>query len=150
MVIFWVTMQVPVNPIIAAGTSILICLLMAGCPEDSEISSDLAITAPPQIDPLTPVIDQTVLLAAVVRNLDGNYASVSQVAVRIDGVEVARLNVDAIAPRETRTVTTSLRFSTAGTHSVALIADPDQRLNDSDRSNNTFILTVTVAVPVNG
>ena len=130
--------------------ALLACLGITGCPEDSEVTSDVAITDAPQIDPLMPQVNQAVLLTAVVRNRDGNYTPRSEVAVRVDGVEVARQHIDAISPRESQSFTMSLRFSTAGTHSVALIIDPDERLNDTDRSNNTHIFTVTVTLPVSG
>lgn len=124
--------------------AILVSLGVMSCADHS--TTDLAINQPPVTDPIAPTVNQSILLTAQVLNLSGSFSSVTLAAVRVDGVEVVRLPIDALGGGESQTLSTAFRISTSGTHSIAVVIDPDEVLNDDHRSNNTFIFSISVGV----
>jgi hypothetical protein len=123
--------------------------LAGGCSSDQTLT-DLAILHTPATDPLTPTANQPILLTATVTNRDGDWSSTTTVAIRVDGVVVARVPLDAIPGRGTQQITASFSIATTGAHSIAVIVDPDQQLNDEQWSNNTAIFSLSVGIATSG
>ena len=125
----------------------LLVTVVCGCSDDTQI--DVAV-GPVTTNPVTPVVNQPILLTAEIDNRSGSYSSQTVAAVVVDGVVVVRVPVDAIAGGGSRQVSTSFSIPTTGAHSVSVIIDPDQSTSDPDRNNNisTFSLIVGVAPSV--
>lgn len=127
----------------------VLALFIQGCSIDQS-STDLAIIHAPVTDPVTPTVNQSIILTAEVENLSGDYSSTTVVAIRIDGQEILRLPLNAMAGGSSRQITTAFTIPTVGAHSVAVIVDPDQQINDASRDNNVFIFSITVGSIVAG
>ena len=123
--------------------SLVVCVLTA-CGDHTQI--DVSV-GPVTTNPQTPVVNQPILLTAEIDNRSGSYSSQTVASVVVDGVEVVRLSVDAIAGGGSRQVSTAFSIPTTGAHSVSVIIDPDQSTSDPDSNNNisTFSLIVGVA-----
>ena len=124
-------------------------MFIQGC-SGGQSSTDLAIIHPPVTDPATPTVNQPIILTAEVNNLSGDYSSTTVVAIRLDGQEIVRLPLDAMTGGSSQQVTTSFTVSTVGAHTVAVIVDPEEKMNDHQRSNNTFIISLIAGVGSSG
>ena len=117
---------------------------LSGCSDNS--STDLAITRVPQTDPISPTVNQQIVMTFVVDNKSGDYSPSTTAAIRVDGSQVLSIPIDPIAGNSSRQIATSFSIGSAGAHSVSVVIDPSQTANDSNRDNNTFIFSVIVSL----
>ena len=102
------------------------------------------------ISPASPVAGQAVSFSAVVRNA-GTVATPpgvsTGVSYRVDGVQVASGSASvALAPGATVTVAGASSWTaTAGTHTVAAVADPGGLIAEANEGNNQLSRSITVA-----
>ena len=71
----------------------LLVAVVCACSDDTQI--DVAV-GHVTTNPVTPVVNQPILLTAEIDNRSGSYSSQTVAAVVVDGVVVVRVSVDAI------------------------------------------------------
>lgn len=107
---------------------------------------------PLTLDPTTPINGLPLTLNTTVTNAASAPGTATGVtwSVTRDGIPKYAVGViPTLAPGASIVVPATLPSQTVGPHTYDFIIDPDGRSTDSDRSNNTQSITVTVA-PISG
>jgi subtilase family serine protease len=124
--------------------SILACCL-SGCGTQNTATMDLAFASGVTYSPSSPSPGQAVTVTFSVFNGDTTGATATNVAWR-----VARDNVDGFAsgsiasiPAGTSVTQTFSVQESSGTHSYAVIIDPDDAIAESNEDNNVQVITIT-------
>jgi uncharacterized repeat protein (TIGR01451 family) len=96
--------------------------------------------------PANPGAGDNVIFTVKIKNQGSGRAAASRAASYIDNRFISYLNVSSLNATAEATATFSW-LATSGTHSIKIIADYDDTLNEQDRDNNDTNVTITVAPP---
>lgn len=111
------------------------------CLDNIEQTKNLRVAIISSPSETYPAVDNNVVVR--IYN-DSTYTNIpTDVAVNIDGNEYARQNV-TVPAQSYIDVTFTVTFSSVGTHTVTAIADPDNVLQETDETDNTFSTNILV------
>lgn len=123
------------------------------CPEASDTAPDGNGTDQPPdlvagnltVDPSTPTPEDRITVHVTVTNRGGPFEVPARVSLRIDGREAAHQVLEGMAAEESQEVSFDPGWQAAqGTHRLAVLADSDMAIEESDELNNAASATVTV------
>lgn len=104
--------------------------------------TDLAVTALQALS--DPTVGENCTVRATIENI-GDVASPATTAIfSAGGVEIARPAVAALTPGNATVLTLTWTPVTVGTAMLTLSVDPDNLIEETDRTNNTRTIAVTV------
>ncbi|MGQ4515483.1 galactose-binding domain-containing protein [Streptomyces sp. DW26H14] len=106
---------------------------------------DLQVTAV-SASPAAPVESDPVTLSATVKNAGALAAPASTVRFDLGGSKVGTANVGALAAGAQTTVTADIGAQNAGTYQLSAVADPDNKVIESNETNNTFTSSSNLVV----
>ncbi|WP_051839602.1 discoidin domain-containing protein [Streptomyces sp. NRRL F-5126] len=98
---------------------------------------DLQVTAV-SASPASPVESDPITLSATVKNTGALAAPASTVAFDLGGSKVATADVGALAAGAEAKVTADIGAQSAGTYVLSAVADPDNKVIESNETDNTF------------
>jgi PGF-pre-PGF domain-containing protein/PGF-CTERM protein len=96
-----------------------------------------------EIYPSQPIVGQQITLNATIRNLGGSFAENFNVSVYVNGQLVDTKTI-SLYFNETKYVKFVSPRLDAGTYSIKIAVDPDDAVNESDESNNEYLLSLYV------
>jgi uncharacterized repeat protein (TIGR01451 family) len=112
---------------------------------NNDVGTDLVL-ADISVSPESPNIGERVDITATVKNTGSGPASYSYVAFYIDGAENALSQISYLNSGE-ETSTTFNWTAQAGTHTVKIVADSSDWVNEDNEDNNEKTITVTTKTP---
>lgn len=121
-------------------------LISPGLPFVAENQVQAANSADLIIESITwspegPSIGDAVTFTVTIKNQGSTQAGYSRVTYYIDDAYLAADSVDLIDPGDT-TTETFFWEAQAGTHTIKAVADSDERINESDETNNEKAVTL--------
>lgn len=106
---------------------------------------DLQVTAV-SASPASPTESDPVTLSATVENAGALAAPASSVEFDLGGAKAASANVGSLAPGASTTVTAAIGARNAGTYQLSAVADPDDKVIESNETDNTFTSPTSLVV----
>jgi len=97
----------------------------------------------------TPLVNQTVTVSAIVRNIGGVQANNILISFYHEDELIGNVTIASIPGRGgTATASTSYAFKTEGWHKMCVFADPDNVIAEADEENNKYCEIIYVHSPL--
>ncbi|MCF3962372.1 galactose-binding domain-containing protein [Streptomyces fuscigenes] len=106
---------------------------------------DLQVTSV-SASPASPVESDAITLSATVKNAGALSAAASTVQFNLGGSKVGAASVGALAAGAQTTVSADIGAKDAGTYQLSAVADPDNKVVESNETNNTFTAASSLVV----
>ncbi len=112
---------------------------------NNDVGADLEL-ADISASPESPNIGEIVDITATVKNIGSGPASYSNVVCYIDGTENALSQIDYLNSGEE--ISTTFNWTAqAGNHTVKIVADSSDRINEGNEDNNEKTIAITTKTP---